>query len=201
MLRWTDLFVCSGNVDWWWFVSTGPRKARRELRHQSRIQGIQQRIPAAQRNQPRSHQVLSVQGRSANRGGPPARSSHHRTEYSHQTELNHYYIIPLLLLTAGNLESHTLNIFSVENTCLGTVLMFAAFCAYTRVILNFMIHHKYYKLLFLNVCLLAILYFLYYYYTFCISVVDSHLQLKTINVYLPICIKCFRYCIFFVFII
>lgn len=66
----------------------GARETRREVRHKVCVQRVQPRVPAAQRHQPRGHQVFAVAGRRADRGGAAAPARHHRQEHPHPETLS-----------------------------------------------------------------------------------------------------------------
>lgn len=63
------------------YLFPGARQARGEVRHQVGVQRVQPRVPAAQRHQPRSHQVLPVPRWSADGGGAAAAAGHHRPQH------------------------------------------------------------------------------------------------------------------------
>lgn len=64
------------------FICPGPRETWGENREQIRVQGVQSRIPAPQRNQPREHQVFAQQGWRAHRRGSASGNRHRREAYS-----------------------------------------------------------------------------------------------------------------------
>lgn len=67
---------------------TGTRKTRGEIREQIRVQRVQPGVLTSQGHQPREHQVLPEQGRSADRGGAPACPGCSGEDDPHRPELN-----------------------------------------------------------------------------------------------------------------
>jgi len=62
---------------------SGARQARGEVGHKERVQGVQPGVPAAEGRESRVHPVVPQQGRSPNRGCPPASTHRRRDTDSH----------------------------------------------------------------------------------------------------------------------
>lgn len=73
----------------------GARQARGEVGHKERVQGVQSGVPPAQGRQSRVHPLVPQQGRSPDRGRPPASTHRRRDTDSHCAQVKASPVVQL----------------------------------------------------------------------------------------------------------